>query len=169
MKLRTPLKLIAIALASALALSFANAGSYKSKKASKDLVGVAASAENFSTLVAAVKAADLVDVLQGDGPYTVFAPTDEAFAALPEGTLESLLKPENKDQLVAILTHHVVPAKVLAKDVASGTVNTANGSQLEIAVNSGTVMVGGAKVVATDIMASNGVIHVIDKVIVPEA
>ncbi|MBK1876701.1 fasciclin domain-containing protein [Pelagicoccus mobilis] len=168
---KTPIKFLAICLAGVIAASFATAGNYgyKSKKAKQDLVGVAASAENFTTLVAAVKAADLVDVLQGEGPYTVFAPTDEAFAALPEGTIESLLRPENKDKLVSILTYHVVPAKVLAKDVAAGKVATANGSKIEIAINDGTVMVQDANVVATDIMASNGVIHVIDKVIIPEA
>ncbi|EDY82510.1 hypothetical protein VDG1235_2133 [Verrucomicrobiia bacterium DG1235] len=169
MTLKTTLKALIITLAGTLALSSATAGSYKSKKETKDIVGVAASAENFSTLVAAVKAADLVGVLQGDGPYTVFAPTDAAFAALPEGTLETLLKPENKDQLIAILTYHVVPAKVLAKDVSAGMVDTANGTKLNIALSNGSVMVQDATVVATDIMASNGVIHVIDKVIIPEA
>lgn len=169
MKRITPMKFLALALASTLAFSSAFAGNYGSKKVTKDLVEVASAAENFSTLVAAVKAADLVGVLQGDGPYTIFAPTDEAFAALPAGTLESLLKPENKDKLTAILTYHVVPAKVLAKDVAAGMVDTANGTKLEIAVNDGTVMVQDASVVATDIMAANGVIHVVDKVIIPEA
>ncbi|MDQ8188400.1 fasciclin domain-containing protein [Pelagicoccus sp. SDUM812002] len=169
MTFRKPLQLIALLTASALAFSFASAGTYKDKKASKDLVGVAAAADDFSTLVAAVKAADLVGVLQGEGPYTIFAPTNAAFAALPEGTLESLLKPENKDKLVSILTYHVVPAKVMAKDVAAGMVDTANGTQLKIAVNGGSVMVQDANVVATDIMASNGIIHVIDKVMIPEA
>lgn len=166
MTLKTPLRLIAVAIASILTLSLASAGSYKNKK---DIVEVAAAADTFSTLVAAVKAADLVDVLQGSGPYTVFAPTNEAFAALPAGTLESLLKPENKDKLIAILTYHVVPTKVLAKDVAAGMVDTANGAQVEIAINGGAVTVQNANVVATDIMASNGVIHVIDRVIIPEA
>lgn len=169
MTFKTPFRFIAIAIASTLAFSFATAGSYKSKTEAKDLVGVAAAAEDFSTLVAAVKAADLVGVLQGEGPFTIFAPTNAAFAALPAGTLESLLKPENKDKLIAILTYHVVPSMVLAKDVAAGKVGTANGANLEIAVGSGGVMVQGANVVATDIMASNGVIHVIDKVMIPEA
>lgn len=169
MTLKTPLKLTIVAIASALAISFASAGNYGAKKETKDIVGVAAAAENFSTLVAAVKAADLVGVLQGEGPFTVFAPTNEAFAALPAGTLESLLKPENKDKLIAILTYHVVPAQVLAKDVAAGMVATANGAKVKIAVKGGSVMVQDANVVATDIMAKNGVIHVIDKVIIPEA
>ncbi|WP_345785644.1 fasciclin domain-containing protein [Pelagicoccus sp. SDUM812003] len=142
----------------------AQAGDYKTKK---DIVDVAASNEDFSTLVAAVKAAGLVDVLKGEGPFTVFAPTNEAFAALPEGTLESLLKPENKDKLTAILTYHVVPAKVMAKDVSSGMVETAQGSKLTISVKYGKVKVDGANVVATDVKASNGIIHVIDKVILP--
>lgn len=156
-------------IAGAVALSSAQAGSYGSKKAEKDLVAVAASAENFTTLVAAVKAADLVGVLQGEGPFTIFAPTDAAFAALPAGTVETLLKPENKDRLVAILTYHVVPAKVMAKDVAAGTVDTANGKKLKISIKGGTVMVQDSKVVSTDIMASNGVIHVIDKVLIPDS
>lgn len=168
---KKPFKLLAICLAGAIAASIATAGNYgyKSKKAKQDLVGVAASADNFTTLVAAVKAAGLVETLQGDGPFTVFAPTDEAFAALPAGTIESLLKPENKDQLVSILTYHVVPAKVLAKDVSPGKVATANGTKVEIAVNDRGVMIQGANVITTDIMASNGVIHVIDRVIIPEA
>lgn len=169
MTAKTPLKLIFVSMLAALTASISTAGTYKNKETSKDLVSVAAAADNFSTLVAAVKAADLVGVLQGEGPYTIFAPTNEAFAALPAGTLESLLKPENKDQLIAILTYHVVPAKVLAKDVAAGMVDTANGTKLTIAIDAGSVMVQDAKVVATDILASNGVIHVVDKVILPEA
>ena len=168
MSFKSPIRLAIACLAGVVLANFALAG-YGYKKKSKDIVGVAASAENFTTLVAAVKAADLVDVLKAEGPYTVFAPTDEAFAALPEGTIEELLKPENKDKLVSILTHHVVPAKVLAKDVSAGMVDTAGGTKLEIAVNEGTVLVQDATVVATDIMASNGVIHVVDKVIIPEA
>ncbi|MBC2604448.1 fasciclin domain-containing protein [Pelagicoccus albus] len=169
MTLRKSIKLLIATLAGTVAMSFASADHHGSKKAEKDLVGVAASAEDFSTLVAAVKAADLVDVLQGDGPYTVFAPTDEAFAALPEGTLEMLLKPENKDKLTAILTYHVVPAKVMAEDVSEGAVATANGAKVDISIEGGTVLVDDAEVIATDILASNGVIHVIDKVILPEA
>lgn len=134
----------------------------------KDIVDVAVEAGTFKTLVAAVTAADLVDVLKGEGPFTVFAPTDEAFAALPEGTVEGLLKPENKDQLVAVLTYHVVPGKVMAADVVTLTeATTVQGSTVDIKVKEDKVMVDGALVVATDIEASNGVIHVIDAVILP--
>ena len=130
-----------------------------------DIVDVAASNKSFKTLVAAVKAADLVKTLKSEGPFTVFAPTDEAFAKLPEGTLESLLKPENKKKLVSILTYHVVPGKVMAKDVKSGMVKTASGSSFKLKVSKKGVYVDKAKVVATDVMADNGVIHVIDAVI----
>lgn len=134
----------------------------------KDIVDVAVEAGTFETLVAAVKAAGLVDVLKGDGPFTVFAPTDEAFAALPEGTVENLLKPENKDQLVAVLTYHVVPGRVTAADVVKLTeAATVQGSNVDIKVKEGTVMIDGATVVATDIEAANGIIHVIDAVILP--
>lgn len=134
---------------------------------SKDIVDIAAGNDDFSTLVAAVKAAGLVDTLKGDGPFTVFAPTNEAFAKLPEGTVESLLKPENKDKLVSILTYHVVPAKVMAKDVAAGVVATVNGQKAEVSVADGKVAIDGANITATDIVGSNGVIHVIDTVILP--
>lgn len=135
---------------------------------SKDIVDTAVEAGTFGTLVAAVQAADLVDTLKGDGPFTVFAPTEEAFAALPEGTLESLLLPENKDQLTAILTYHVVPGKVMSTDLSDGMMAaTAQGSEVKFSTMGG-VMVQGATVVAADIEASNGVIHVIDKVILPE-
>jgi uncharacterized surface protein with fasciclin (FAS1) repeats len=134
----------------------------------KDIVGVASSAGSFNTLVAAVKAAGLVETLQGKGPFTVFAPTDEAFAKLPAGTVESLLKPENKEKLVAILTYHVVPGKVMAADVKSGKVKTVNGQELDVKVWSGKVSVDGAQVTATDVPASNGVIHVIDTVVLPK-
>ena len=134
-----------------------------------DIVDVAASNKSFSTLVAAVKAAGLVETLKGEGPYTVFAPTDEAFAKLPKGTLESLLKPENKQKLVAILTYHVVPGKVMAKDVKSGKVKTASGSSFKMKVSKKGVLVDNAKVVATDVKADNGVIHVIDTVILPKS
>lgn len=132
-----------------------------------DIVDAAVAAGQFETLVAAVQAAELVDVLKGEGPFTVFAPTDEAFAALPEGTVESLLLEENRDQLVAILTYHVVPGLVMAADVAPGEVVTVNGESITITVDNGTVMVDEATVVATDVEASNGVIHVIDAVIMP--
>jgi len=136
-----------------------------------DIVDVAAAAPNFKTLVAAVKAAGLVDTLKGDGPFTVFAPTDAAFAKLPKGTVESLLKPENKAKLVAILTYHVVKGKVMAADVMklkSGTkVATVEGQSVTVKVSKAGVTVDKAKVVKTDIEASNGVIHVIDTVLMP--
>lgn len=135
----------------------------------KDIVDTAVGAGSFKTLVAAVQAADLVETLKSKGPFTVFAPTDEAFAKLPQGTVESLLKPENKQKLVAILTYHVVPGKVLAKDVVKLTeAKTVQGSAVKIAVNEGKVSVDGANVVNTDIETSNGVIHVIDAVILPK-
>ena len=133
----------------------------------KDIVAVASSAGSFNTLVAAVKAAGLVETLQGAGPFTVFAPTDEAFAKLPKGTVEDLLKPENKAKLVAILTYHVVAGKVMAADVKTMKAKTVNGKELDIKVADGHVTVDSAKVVKTDVAASNGVIHVIDTVVLP--
>ncbi len=136
--------------------------------ADKDIVATAAASKDFSTLVAAVKAAGLVETLQGKGPFTVFAPTNEAFAALPEGTVADLLKPENKDKLVSILTYHVVPGQVLAADAAKlSSAKTVNGEELSIKSNDGKVRVGDATVVAADIMTTNGVIHVIDHVLLP--
>jgi len=134
-----------------------------------DIVDTAVAAGNFKTLVAAVQAAGLVDTLKGAGPFTVFAPTDEAFAKLPAGTVEDLLKPENKDKLVAILTYHVVPGKVMAADVAGKETMAKSVQGGEITVN-GTngVKVDGATVVQADIAADNGVIHVIDAVIMPK-
>ncbi|WP_425499911.1 fasciclin domain-containing protein [Fontisphaera persica] len=137
--------------------------------AAKDLVAVASGAENFKTLVAAIKAAGLVEVLQGKGPFTVFAPTDEAFAKLPPGTVENLLKPENREKLVAVLKYHVVPGKVMAADVKTMEARTAQGQAVSIKVTSEGVMVDNAKVVKTDIVAENGVIHVIDTVILPKS
>lgn len=135
----------------------------------KDIVDTAVAAGKFKTLAAALKAAGLVDTLKGDGPFTVFAPTDEAFAKLPEGTVESLLKPENKEKLVAILTYHVVSGKVMAADVVKLTeAKTVQGGKVKIEVKNGKVKVDGANVVKTDIAASNGVIHVIDAVILPK-
>jgi uncharacterized surface protein with fasciclin (FAS1) repeats len=130
------------------------------------IVDIAASAGSFKTLTAALKAADLVEVLEGKGPFTVFAPTDEAFAALPPGTLDALLKPENKDDLVKILTYHVVPGAVMSSDLKAGKVATVEGSKVTIQLGD-SVKVDGAQVVKADIEASNGVIHVIDKVILP--
>ncbi len=134
----------------------------------KDIVDTAVGAGSFGTLVAAVKAAGLVDTLKGDGPFTVFAPTDDAFKALPAGTVENLLKPENKDQLVKILTYHVIPGKVMAGDISGKTmsVKTVQGSEVKIDATSD-VMIDKAKVTQADITADNGVIHVIDKVIIP--
>lgn len=134
---------------------------------SGDIVAVASGAGNFNTLVAAVKAAGLVETLQGPGPFTVFAPTDEAFAKLPKGTVEDLLKPENKEKLVAILTYHVVSGKVMAADVKTMKAKTVNGKELDVKVTDGMVTVNNAKVIKTDILASNGVIHVIDAVLMP--
>lgn len=135
---------------------------------SKDIVDTAAGAGQFKTLVAAVKAAGLVDTLKGDGPFTVFAPTDEAFAKLPDGTVEDLLKPENKDKLVSILTYHVVPGKIMSGDISGKEteVKTVQGDMLDVNAKDG-VMVDEAKVVKADIPATNGVIHVIDTVVMP--
>ena len=148
----------------------ANAGSHSADAGSHsaDIVDTAASNEQFETLVIAVKAAGLVDTLKGDGPYTVFAPTDEAFAKLPAGTVEDLLKPENKDKLVAILTYHVVSGKIMSADIAGKTamVETVQGSKLSVNATDG-VKVDEATVIAADIETSNGVIHVIDTVILP--
>ncbi len=135
----------------------------------KDIVDTAVAAGSFKTLAAALQAAGLVDTLKGNGPFTVFAPTDEAFAKLPAGTVEELLKPENKAKLTAILTYHVVPGKVMASQVVSlKEAKTVNGKSVKIAVDNGTVMIDNAKVVKTDIGATNGVIHVIDTVILPD-
>ena len=133
-----------------------------------DIVDTAVAAGQFNTLAAALEAADLIGTLKGDGPFTVFAPTDEAFAKLPEGTVESLLMPENRDQLIAVLTYHVVPGKVMAEDVVGlSSATTVQGSDIDIAVVDGNVRIDNATVVAADVGASNGVIHVIDSVILP--
>ncbi len=140
--------------------------------AEKDIVDTAVAAGSFKTLVAAVKAAGLVETLKGDGPFTVLAPTDEAFAKLPAGTVESLLKPENKGKLVAILTYHVIPAKAMAADVVKldgKTAPTVEGSPIKVEVEGKTVMVNNARVIKADIPCTNGVIHVIDTVILPPA
>ena len=135
---------------------------------SNDIVDTAAAAGQFNTLIAAAKAADLVETLKGPGPLTVFAPTDAAFAALPEGTVENLLKPENKDQLVKVLTYHVVAGKVMAAQVVTlDSAQTVEGAAVAIDAAGGKVMVNDAQVVQADVGASNGVIHVIDKVLLP--
>ena len=144
---------------------------YAAEKAEKsDIVDTAMAAGQFGTLVAALKAADLAEALKGDGPFTVFAPTDEAFANLPEGTVETLLKPENKEQLAAILTYHVVAGKTKSKDLAGKelSVETLNGAEIAIDGTEG-VTVAGGKVIKADIYTSNGVIHVVDTVLMPPA
>jgi uncharacterized surface protein with fasciclin (FAS1) repeats len=157
---------ISLALSGA---AFAGAHSMSEAPATPDIVDTAISAGSFNTLVAAVQAAGLVEVLKGDGPFTVFAPTDDAFAALPEGTLESLLLPENKDQLASILTYHVVAGKVMSSDIAGKELDvaTVQGSNLSVNATNG-VMINDANVVSADIITSNGVIHVIDKVVLPQ-
>jgi len=169
MKIKTTvLSTLAITLLLFGSLQPAVAGSSCSSQRS-DIVDTAVAAGSFNTLVAAVTAAGLGDTLKGDGPFTVFAPTDEAFAKLPAGTVESLLKPENKDQLQAILTYHVVPGNVMASDVVNlDSAATVNGQNLSISVADSGVMVDNAKVVTTDISCSNGVIHVIDSVVLPK-
>ena len=149
----------------ALPLTTAHADQHGAKK---DIVDTAVAAGSFTTLVAAVQAADLVETLKSEGPFTVFAPTDEAFAKLPAGTVEDLLKPENKAKLTAILTYHVIPGKVMAADIAGKKLNvkTVQGSELAIDATNG-VKVNNASVVTADVAASNGVIHVIDTVLMP--
>ena len=151
-------------MAGALALTLA-----ATNARAADIVDTAVSAGSFKTLVAAAQAAGLVETLKGAGPFTVFAPTDEAFAKLPAGTVENLLKPENKKSLVTILTYHVVPGKVMSKDIAGKKLKpkSVEGSQISIDATSG-VKVDSAKVLKADIEASNGVIHVIDSVIMPK-
>ncbi|MCU0853887.1 MAG: fasciclin domain-containing protein [Rhodobacteraceae bacterium] len=150
-----------------LALTAATAISAPAFVHAADIVDTAVGAGSFTTLVAAVQAAGLVETLKGEGPFTVFAPTDEAFAALPAGTVENLLLPENKDQLVAILTYHVVPGKVMSTDLSNGMeAATVQGANVTIMTEGG-VKVNGANVVTADVEASNGVIHVIDAVILP--
>lgn len=157
--------------AAAASLAFVGASAAQAgdgHESHKDIVDTAVAAGQFNTLAAALKAADLVETLKGPGPFTVFAPTDAAFAKLPDGTLETLLKPESKDKLTAILTYHVVPGKVMASDVVKlKEAKTVNGKPLSISVKGDAVMVNDAKVTATDIKASNGVIHVIDTVLLP--
>lgn len=161
---------LSLALLTAVSASlFAFAENEQHAKDKKNIVETAVASENFETLVAAVKAAGLVKTLSGEGPYTVFAPTDKAFAKIPDATLKSLLKPENKEKLKAILLYHVVPGKVTAAEVVKmDYAKTAQGSKLKIATVDGKVMIGKATVLKTDIMTSNGVIHVIDKVLMPK-
>lgn len=152
-----------------LAGGAAQADSHGNMSDGKDIVDTAVAAGQFETLVAAVKAAELVDTLKGEGPFTVFAPTDAAFAALPEGTVDELLKPENKEQLQSVLTYHVVAGKIMAEDaMAADSATTVQGQDLTISTMDGKVMINDATVVQADIAASNGVIHVIDGVLMPE-
>ena len=152
------------------ALAFQGANAYEAKaKAPADIVDTAVAAGSFKTLATALTAAGLVETLKGPGPFTVFAPTDEAFAKLPAGTLESLLKPENKAKLAGILTYHVVAGKVMAADVVKLTsAKTVNGESVKITVDGGKVKVNDANVIKADVAASNGVIHVIDAVLLPK-
>ncbi|MFA0543115.1 fasciclin domain-containing protein [Vibrio sp. 10N.222.52.B7] len=160
------IKTMSVLVATLLFTAFAHADHHGMKK---DIVDVAAENGSFNTLVAAVKAAGLVETLKGDGPFTVFAPTDEAFAALPEGTVDMLLKPENKDKLIAVLTYHVVPGKIMASEVMKlDSAVTVQGEAVMVGIDHGNVMVNKAQVVMADIEASNGVIHVIDAVLLPK-
>jgi uncharacterized surface protein with fasciclin (FAS1) repeats len=153
-------------LALLLTLSLSSSAYAGSKK---DIVDTAVAAGDFKTLAAALQAAGLVDTLKGSGPFTVFAPTDEAFAKLPAGTVDDLLKPENKQKLVSILTYHVVAGDVMAKDVVKlSEAKTVNGKEVKIMAHGGKVMVDSANVTKTDIKCSNGVIHVIDSVLLPQ-
>lgn len=159
----------ALLIAAVLALGSSNASSDMHSDSDKDIVETASAAGSFNTLVAAVQAAGLTETLEGEGPFTVFAPTDEAFAKLPDGTVEMLLKPENKDKLVAILTYHVIPGKVTSAEVAGMTsAKTVKGEEITIKAADGKVMVDDATVIKADVPASNGIIHVIDAVIMPE-
>jgi len=166
-----PKAIVSLVVAAVLTLSLAWAGgTMPTTKPQKDIVQTAIGAGSFQTLVTALEAADLVGTLEGSGPFTVFAPTDEAFAKLPRGTVENLLKPENKAQLHAVLTYHVVSGTIPAGDVVKlSTAKTVNGQSLTISVDEGTVMVDKATIVATDIQCSNGVIHVIDSVVLPKS
>lgn len=156
---------VALAAVATIGLAFSGASS---RAADKHIVDTAAAAGQFTTLAAALDAAGLTNTLKGQGPFTVFAPTDSAFAKLPAGTVENLLKPENKDQLTAILTYHVVPGSVMAADVVKlKQANTVNGKMLTVNVKGDNVMIDNANVTATDIAASNGVIHIIDRVMLP--
>ena len=161
----TSLLIVAVLAAAPLA---ASAGGHSSPPMKKDIVDTAVAAGSFNTLAAALGAAGLIDTLKGSGPFTVFAPTDDAFAKLPAGTVDNLLKPENIDQLKAILTYHVVSGKIMAADIGSGAKpTTLQGSTIDVVASKGGVTVNGANVISADVEASNGVIHVIDAVLLP--
>jgi len=167
--MRMNLGKIGIGVVPVLAVMIIGLGLSWGASPAKDIVDTAVGAGSFNTLVAAVKAAGLVDTLKGKGPFTVFAPTDDAFKKLPPGTLEDLLKPENKEKLKGILTYHVVAGKVMAKDVVKmKSAKTVNGQSVTISMKDKNVMVDNAKVTKTDIVCSNGVIHVIDAVVLPK-
>jgi transforming growth factor-beta-induced protein len=170
MKERRNMKVVLLSIAGMMALALSSAVYAKPKPAPrKGIVETAVAAGSFKTLTKALQAAGLVDTLKGKGPFTVFAPTDEAFSKLPPGTLEDLLKPENKGKLTSILTYHVVRGRVLATQLAKKhSIKTLNGQLLDISTNGGTVMVDNAKVVKANILCSNGVIHVIDSVLLPK-
>ena len=163
------IKMLAMGTLVATALGFGLAPGSRAAAESKDIVDTAVSAGSFKTLAKALQAADLVSTLKGEGPFTVFAPTDDAFAKLPAGTVENLLKPENRDKLRRILTYHVVAGKVMAADVVKlQSAKAVSGDTITVAARGGDVKVDAATVVKTDIAASNGVIHVIDSVIMPK-
>ena len=162
------LNILAIGTIAALGMTFAPSTAPAVAAEPKDIVDTAVAAGSFKALAKALAAADLVDTLKGSGPFTVFAPTDEAFAKLPPGTVDSLLKPENKAKLKAVLTYHVVPGNVMSTEaVKLKSAKTVNGKELALDASSGSLKVGSAKVVKADIVASNGVIHVVDNVILP--
>lgn len=169
LQMRMNLRTIGFGLVPVLAVMMLGSGLSCADSPAKDIVDTAVAAGSFNTLVAAVKAAGLVETLKGKGPFTVFAPTDDAFNKLPPGTLEELLKPENKEKLAGILTYHVVAGKVMAKDVVKmESAKTVNGQSVTIRMQDEDVMVDDAKVTKTDINCSNGVIHVIDAVVLPK-
>ena len=161
------MKIRSLIVSSLLAIGLVSVASADHHMKPKTVVDIAVGSPDHTTLVAAVKAAGLVETLSSAGPFTVFAPTNAAFAKLPAGTVEDLLKPENKDKLIAILTYHVVPGKVMAADVPMGEVGTVNGKAVTFKKSYGKVMIDGATIVATDLAAGNGVVHVIDSVILP--
>ena len=167
--MKKSLALLGATLAVLLVVPVADANTADDRPSPKNIVEVAAEAGTFNTLIAAAKAAGLVDALTGEGPLTVFAPTDEAFAKLPEGTVETLLKPENKDKLKAVLLYHVVAGKVTSDKVVDlSSAETLQGQSVDIKVDMGKVYIDNAQVIAADVRASNGVIHVIDSVILPD-
>ena len=166
---RRSLKQVAAGTLAAVAMTVAASSAVPAQAQGKNIVETAVAAGSFTTLAKALQAADLVATLNGPGPFTVFAPTDEAFAKLPAGTLDTLLRPENRDKLRRILTYHVVPGKVMAADVVKVTsAKAASGDTIAVSTRQGVVRVDEARVTATDIQASNGVIHVIDAVILPK-